>query len=72
MDFNYFQHIISKLKTSPLGGLDAQFELAPKIRLRFSEDKIDALAPKKAAVTALFYPNSKNETCFFINIKSGI
>jgi 8-oxo-dGTP pyrophosphatase MutT (NUDIX family) len=70
MDFNYFQHIISKIKTTELGGLDAQFELAPKIRLRFSEDKINSLTPKKAAVTALFYPNNKNETCFLLTLRA--
>jgi len=70
MDFIYFQHIISKLKTTKPGGLDTQFELAPKIRLKFSEDKINSLSPKKAAVTALFYPNSKNETCFLLTLRA--
>ena len=70
MDFNYFQHIISKIKTSQLGGIDVQFKLAPKIRLKYSEDKINELTPKKAAVTVLFYPNSENETCFLLTLRA--
>lgn len=70
MDFDYFQHIISRIKTSEIGGLDAQFKLAPKIRLKYSDEKINALTPKKAAVTALFYPNNENETCFLLTLRA--
>ena len=54
MNFNHFINNISKLKENPIGGLEAQFKLAPKLRLRYSNEKIEALNPKKAAVVALF------------------
>ncbi len=71
MDFNYFKKNISTLKNSPLGGLDAQFSLAPKLRLRYSQEKIEALNPKKAAVIALFYPNQLGETCFLLTLRAN-
>ena len=70
MNFNTFKNSISKIEESSLRGLDAQFELAPKIRLRFSDDKIKSLEPKKAAVAALFYPNENNETCFLLTLRA--
>ena len=70
MNFNTFKNSISKIEESSLRGLDAQFELAPKIRLRFSDDKIKSLQPKKAAVAALFYPNENNETCFLLTLRA--
>ncbi len=66
MDFDLFLSKVTHLKTATLGGLDAQFRLAPKLRLRYDANKIKAKNPKKAAVLALFYPNKKNETCFLL------
>ncbi len=71
MKFTYFKKHISTLKQHSIGGLDAQFSLAPKLRLRYSEEKINALNPKKAAVAALFYPNNKNETCFLLTLRAN-
>ncbi len=62
MNFLDFKERISDLKTSKLGGLDAQFKLAPELRLRYNEDTIKAKNPKKAAVLALFYPDEHNKT----------
>ena len=62
MNFIDFKERISDLKTSKLGGLDAQFKLAPELRLRYDEDTIKANNPKKAAVLALFYPDDQNKT----------
>jgi len=66
MDFDTFLSKVILLKTKKLGGLDAQFRLAPKLRLQYNDDKIRANNPKKAAVLALFYPNKKGETCFLL------
>ena len=66
MNFDVFLTKIDELKTHELGGLTAQFKLAPAMRLRYSKQKIAANHPKKAAVLALFYPNIKNETCFLL------
>ena len=71
MDFNFFKKNISELKNLPVGGLEAQFNLAPKLRLNYSQNKIKALNPKKAAVVALFYPNSNNEACFLLTLRAS-
>ena len=71
MNFNDFKNKISQLKTTELGGLNAQFKLAPKIRLKYDAYKITANNPRKAAVLALFYPNLKNETCFLLTQRAS-
>ncbi len=71
MNFNLFLSKIHQLKNAKLGGLDAQFRLAPKMRLRYSSEKIKANQPKKAAVLALFYPNKENETCFLLTLRAS-
>lgn len=66
MDFKKFTNKITELKTNKLGGLEAQFKLAPKLRLKYNEQKIQANSPKRAAVLALFYPNEFNETVLLL------
>ena len=70
MKFISFKNNISILENSSLGGLDIQFQLAPKIRLKYSEDKIRTLSPKPAAVIALFYPNEEGETCLLLTLRA--
>lgn len=71
MDFAEFEHITSKIKTIKLGGLDAQFKLAPRLRLQYNEDVISKANPRKAGVLALFYPNNSNETCFLLTLRAS-
>ena len=71
MNFNQFKKQIEALKVSKLGGLEAQFKLAPELRLRYNADKIKARNPKKAAVLALFYPNKNNETTFLLTERAS-
>lgn len=71
MNFNDFKNKIGTLKTADLGGLEAQFKLAPKLRLKYDANKISANNPRKAAVLALFYPNKKNETCFLLTQRAS-
>jgi 8-oxo-dGTP pyrophosphatase MutT (NUDIX family) len=71
MKFYHFKNNIKKLSTIPLGGMEAQFKLAPKIRLRYKEENIQAQNPKKAAVLALFYPNKQGETCFLLTLRAS-
>lgn len=71
MNFNDFINSIESIEESKLGGLDAQFRLAPKMRLKYNEEKITASNPKKAAVLALFYPNENNETCFLLTQRAS-
>lgn len=71
MNFDLFLSKINHLKSVKLGGLEAQFRLAPKLRLKYNSEKISANNPKKAAVLSLFYPNSKNETCFLLTQRAS-
>jgi len=70
----FFEEFLSKLdqiQSKELGGLDAQFKLAPKLRLRYNQQKIDANNPKKAAVLSLFYPNAENKTSFLLTLRAS-
>ena len=71
MIFEEFSSKIDLLKTSRLGGLEAQFRLAPKMRLKYNDEKIKANNPRKAAVLALFYPNENNEVCFLLTQRAS-
>jgi len=66
MDFSEFLERKNQLQKANLGGLEAQFLLAPEMRLKYDAAKIEASNPKKAAVLALFYPAANNETCFLL------
>jgi len=66
MTFSDFKDKITTIKTSNLGGLNAQFKLAPKMRLKYNAEKIKARKPKVAAVLALFYPDDHNNMCFLL------
>lgn len=71
MEYSEFKSLTSKISISPIGGIESQFKLAPKIRKPFSEKFIQKQEPKKAAVLALFYPNHKNETCFILTKRAS-
>lgn len=71
MDFKDFKNNVSKLSEIALGGLDAQFELAPKFRQKYTQEFINARNAKKAAVLALFYPNSQGKTCFLLTLRAN-
>lgn len=71
MKFNQFIEKIESLKSLKLGGLDAQFKLAPELRLRYNADKIKANNPRKAAVLALIYPNENEETTFLLTERAS-
>jgi 8-oxo-dGTP pyrophosphatase MutT (NUDIX family) len=71
MSFKDFIDKIEHFKQKPLGGLEAQFKMAPKMRLKYDKGKIIANNPKKAAVLALFYPNKKNEITFLLTKRAS-
>ena len=71
MNFIDFAKKIDALKSEKLGGLNAQFKMAPKLRLKYDEEKIAANKPRKAAVLVLFYPNINNETCFLLTKRAS-
>lgn len=66
MNFNSFLNHLSEIKDKPLGGIESQFKMAPKLRLNFDEAKIAARNPRTSAVMALFYPDKENQTCFLL------
>ena len=71
MNFKDFTQKIEELKKKELGGLEAQFKMAPKLRLQHDQEKIAANKPRKAAVLVLFYPNKENETCFLLTQRAS-
>ncbi|SDX86049.1 NUDIX domain-containing protein [Lutibacter oricola] len=71
MNFNTFKNTIATLQQNKLGGLDAQFKLAPAIRLKFNHELIEKANPKIAAVLALFYPDKNNETQFLLTLRAS-
>ena len=71
MNFKDFTKKIDALKKEKLGGLNAQFKMAPKLRLKYDQDKIAASKPREAAVLVLFYPNIKNEMCFLLTKRAS-
>ena len=71
MQFSQFKHIIPKISQNPIGGLEAQFKLAPELRKQFSEIQIKSQQPKTAGVLALFYPNSESETHFLLTKRAS-
>tara|TARA_B110001450_G_scaffold163420_1_gene152343 strand:+ start:2193 stop:2831 length:639 start_codon:yes stop_codon:yes gene_type:complete len=66
VNYNDFKNKIAHLKAHELGGLKAQFNLAPKQRLKYDAALIRASNPRKAAVLALFYPNDQQKMCFLL------
>ena len=71
MKFNHFKNKIPTYVTKALGGLDAQFKLAPELRLKYNTDKIKASNPRLAAVLVLFYPNENNEITFLLTERAS-
>lgn len=71
MNFTQFQQLIPSIKIASLGGLKAQFLMAPKMRKQLTDIKIKANNPKEAAVLALFYPNDINETQLLLTLRAS-
>lgn len=71
MNFTDFTSKITDIKNAPLGGLDAQFLLAPRLRLQYDAQKIAANNPKRAAVLALLYPNELQQTTLLLTQRAS-
>ena len=71
MQFNTFYSLIPKLKTAKLGGVSAQFLLAPAYRKAYDLVKIKAANPTKAAVLIVVFPNAQEETCFVLTQRAS-
>ena len=71
MNFELFLKNIEVFKNTQLLGIEAQFKLAPKMRLEYNAKKIEANNPKIAAVLALFYPNQNNEVSLLLTKRAN-
>ena len=71
MEFSIFKKHIQLLSKAEIGGLEAQFKLAPEIRKQFSEQKINAQNPKKAAVLVIFYPSNCGKLKFLLTLRAS-
>ena len=71
MNFEVFLKNIEVFKNTQLPGIEAQFKLAPKMRLEYNAKKIEANNPKIAAVLALFYPNQNNEVSLLLTKRAN-
>ena len=71
MKFELFLKHIETVKNTKLPGIEAQFKLAPKLRLNYNAKKIKANDPKIAAVLALFYPNQNNEVTLLLTKRAN-
>ncbi len=71
MEFEFFLNNIESIKDIKLPGIEAQFKLAPKMRLEYNAKKIKAHKPKIAAVLALFYPNQNNQVSLLLTKRAN-
>jgi len=71
MNFDHFIASISEISKTIAGGKEAQYKLVPKIRKQQLKSVYAANTAKKAAVLALFYPNSENETLFLLTKRAS-
>ena len=71
MKFNDFLDHLTHIKNKELGGLDAQFKLAPALRKKYSESMIRSKSPRRAAVLALFYPDETQTTRFLLTERAS-
>ena len=72
MTFKDFQLISSKIKKTPLPGIDAQFKLAPMMRKKLGKEiNVKSRNPKKAAVMALMYPKRNGELVMIFMLRKS-
>lgn len=71
MNFTEFTDKINLYKTAKLGGQSSQFKLVPELRIKISEEQILKSNPRKAAILALFYPDSNNNTRFLLTKRAS-
>ena len=70
MEFGRFLEILSHLDRQPLPGIDSHHKMIPKVRMIPSEDEIRRSNPSRAAVLALFYPDSVRQTRFLLTLRA--
>lgn len=63
-----FKNLIPLLQKAPLGGIEAQFKLAPNYRQKYDLDYIKSTHPTQAAVLMLIFPDA-NQIMRFVLTK---
>jgi len=71
MEFSLFEQAITKLQKEKLGGINAQFKLAPASRKSYLKEMIIDESAKKSAVLALFYPNEDKKTELVLTLRAN-
>jgi len=71
MNFEVFLNNLDGVTNTQLPGIEAQFKLAPKMRLDYNTRRNIANKPKIAAVLALFYPNQKNKVSLLLTKRAN-
>lgn len=71
MLFSEFITYIPKIQNTVLGGLDAQFELAPTYRKKYDLKKIQASNPTLASVLVVFFENEFKQTSFVLTERAN-
>ena len=71
MLFDQFLNKIASIQEYELEPEKPFLEMTPPDRRSLDLSKIDYSKAKKAAVLALFYPNSKNETCILLTLRAS-
>lgn len=71
MNFEVFLNNLDGVTNTQLPGIEAQFKLAPKMRLDYNTRRNTADKPKIAAVLALFYPNQKNKVSLLLTKRAN-
>ena len=71
MNFEIFLKNLDVVINTHLPGIEAQFKLAPKMRLEYNTKKNIANNPKIAAVLALFYPNQENKVSLLLTKRAN-
>lgn len=70
MEFEQFLSLISKLEHANNGGFSSHSKMIPKERIIPDQNEITNRDPKKAAVLALFYPDSLSETMLLLILRA--
>lgn len=66
MTIDNFITLIPKIKSCALGGIEAQFQLAPQYRKPYLLQEVKKLNPKPAAVLIILYPDNDRQIRFIL------
>ena len=71
MNYQKFSDFEEAIKKAKLGGINAQLKLAPEVRKKLISSTQNNKTHRKAAVLALFYPDSFGETHLLLTLRAS-